>query len=161
MIKPPPLVLLVMEVHACALPSDLGSSADVPFRVIFILLPCKFYSGCCAHAGCESARVLAKQMACAPQAVCVLRGEKPDWDTAKKVLGEPNFMRSLLEFDKDNIPDSIIRKLRRYVVRYKAVMHVIFVALWSSNLCSQRLTLQATCACPCWRDMQHLLAIVL
>jgi len=52
--------------------------------------------------------------------VCVLRGEKPDWDTAKKVLGEPNFMRSLLEFDKDNIPDSVIRKLRRYVVRCKA-----------------------------------------
>ena len=49
--------------------------------------------------------------------MCVLRGEKPDWDTAKKVLGEPNFMRSLLEFDKDNIPDSVIRKLRRYVVR--------------------------------------------
>jgi len=56
----------------------------------------------------------------APQAVCVLRGEKPDWDTAKKVLGEPNFMRSLFEFDKDNIPDSVIRKLRRYVVRCKA-----------------------------------------
>ncbi|KAK9840800.1 hypothetical protein WJX81_005500 [Elliptochloris bilobata] len=49
------------------------------------------------------------------EAVCVLRGEKPDWDTAKKVLGEPAFMRSLLEFDKDNIPESIIRKLRRYV----------------------------------------------
>ena len=51
------------------------------------------------------------------QAVCVLRGEKPDWDTAKKVLGEPAFMRSLLEFDKNNIPESVIRKLRRYVAR--------------------------------------------
>ena len=49
------------------------------------------------------------------QAVCVLRGEKPDWDTAKKVLGEPTFMRSLFEFDKDNIPESVIRKLRRYM----------------------------------------------
>ena len=49
------------------------------------------------------------------QAVCVLRGEKPDWDTAKRILGEPTFMRSLLEYDKDNIPDSYIQKLRRYV----------------------------------------------
>lgn len=58
-----------------------------------------------------------KRVVLALQAVCVLRDEKPDWDTAKKVLGEPAFMRSLLEFDKDNIPEGVIRKLRRYVAR--------------------------------------------
>ena len=69
-----------------------------------------------------------KHVVPALQAVCVLRDEKPDWDTAKKVLGEPAFMRSLLEFDKDNIPEGVIRKLRRYVAcpmpssRYQMVM---------------------------------------
>jgi hypothetical protein len=38
------------------------------------------------------------------EAVCILKQEKPDWDTAKKVLSDPSFMRSLEEFDKDNIP---------------------------------------------------------
>ena len=61
------------------------------------------------------------------QAVCVLRGEKPDWDTAKKVLGEPTFMRSLFEFDKDNIPESVIRKLRRYMACLK-LKHYVFHA---------------------------------
>jgi dynein heavy chain len=34
---------------------------------------------------------------------------------AKRVLGDVNFMRSLEEFDKDNIPDAVIKKLRRYI----------------------------------------------
>ncbi|KAG2448089.1 hypothetical protein HYH02_007114 [Chlamydomonas schloesseri] len=49
------------------------------------------------------------------EAVCVLKGEKADWDTAKRLLGDSNFMRSLEEFDKDNIPDANIKKLQKYV----------------------------------------------
>ncbi|WIA13579.1 hypothetical protein OEZ85_007146 [Tetradesmus obliquus] len=49
------------------------------------------------------------------EAVCILKQEKPDWDTAKRVLGDVNFMRSLEDFDKDNIPDAVIKKLRRYI----------------------------------------------
>ncbi|KIZ07655.1 Dynein heavy chain 6, axonemal [Monoraphidium neglectum] len=49
------------------------------------------------------------------EAVCILKQEKPDWDTAKRILGEGNFMRSLEEFDKDSIPDGVIKKLRRYI----------------------------------------------
>lgn len=78
------------------------------------------------------------------QAVCVLRGEKPDWDTAKRILGEPNFMRSLLEFDKDNIPDSYIRKLRRYVasdpwarVRWTGAVYSDCEGLLNRCACSQ------------------------
>ena len=48
------------------------------------------------------------------QAVCTLKQEKPDWDTAKRVLGDSGFMRSLLEFDKDHIPDAVMRRLRKY-----------------------------------------------
>lgn len=48
------------------------------------------------------------------QAVCILKQEKADWDTAKRVLGDSGFMRSLVEFDKDHIPDAVIKKLRKY-----------------------------------------------
>ncbi|KAK9823491.1 hypothetical protein WJX72_003121 [[Myrmecia] bisecta] len=48
------------------------------------------------------------------EAVCVLKQEKADWDTAKRILGESSFMKSLLEFDKDNIPDAVIKKLKKY-----------------------------------------------
>ena len=34
------------------------------------------------------------------EAVCILRGEKPDWESAKKLLSDGNFMTSLQEFDK-------------------------------------------------------------
>lgn len=34
---------------------------------------------------------------------------------AKRVLSDTNFMRSLEEFDKDNIPDTVIHKLRKYI----------------------------------------------
>lgn len=49
------------------------------------------------------------------EAVCILKQEKPDWDTAKKVLGDTNFMKSLEDFDKDSIPDSVIKKLKKYI----------------------------------------------
>ena len=43
-----------------------------------------------------------------------MKQEKADWDTAKRVLGDSGFMRSLLEFDKDHIPDGVMKKLRKY-----------------------------------------------
>jgi dynein heavy chain len=48
------------------------------------------------------------------EAVCILKGEKPDWDTAKKVLSDSNFLKSLFEFDKDNIAESRLKKLKKY-----------------------------------------------
>ena len=35
------------------------------------------------------------------QAVNVLLQEKPDWDTAKKVLNRPTFLQDLKAYDKD------------------------------------------------------------
>lgn len=49
------------------------------------------------------------------EAICILKQEKPDWDTAKKLLSDTNFMKSLEEFDKDNIPDAVIKKLKKYI----------------------------------------------
>merc|ERR1719487_1001653 len=34
------------------------------------------------------------------EAVCVLMGEKQDWDTAKKVLGDSDFLNKLKKFEK-------------------------------------------------------------
>jgi dynein heavy chain len=49
------------------------------------------------------------------EAVCILLGEKPDWDTAKKVLSDKDFMRNLYDFDKDNIPEKTIKALKKYI----------------------------------------------
>lgn len=49
------------------------------------------------------------------EAVCVLLGEKADWETSKRVLSDPNFMRRLYDYDKDNIPSATLRKLKRYL----------------------------------------------
>jgi hypothetical protein len=39
--------------------------------------------------------------------------EKPDWPTAKKVLGDSNFLNNLKNYDKDNIPEPTIKKLQK------------------------------------------------
>ncbi|CAE8588678.1 unnamed protein product [Polarella glacialis] len=51
------------------------------------------------------------------EAVNVLLGEKPDWDTAKKVLGDSKFLEKLKGFDKDNIPVKILKQLEKYVMK--------------------------------------------
>lgn len=39
-------------------------------------------------------------------------GEKIDWSSIKVVMMEMNFLDRLKNYDKNNIPDSILRKLR-------------------------------------------------
>ena len=61
------------------------------------------------------------------EAVCVMKEVKPDkvndpagtgkkildyWGPSKRVLGDMNFLASLREYDKDNIPVSVIKKIR-------------------------------------------------
>ena len=41
--------------------------------------------------------------------------EKPDWPTAKKVLGDSQFLQNLKTYDKDNIPEPTIKKLQKYI----------------------------------------------
>merc|ERR1711871_1100583 len=48
------------------------------------------------------------------EAVCVLLKQKTDWATAKTVLSDMGFMDKLKEYDKDNIPDNILKKVRKY-----------------------------------------------
>lgn len=41
--------------------------------------------------------------------------EKADWETAKRVLGQPKFIERLLAYDADNVPDAVIEDLQRVV----------------------------------------------
>lgn len=45
-------------------------------------------------------------------AVCLLFGEKEDWDSAKKILGRMTFQSELIDFNVDNLPDRRLVKLR-------------------------------------------------
>ena len=49
------------------------------------------------------------------ETVCILKGVSTDWDSAKKLLGDGNFLKSLFEYDKDNIPEKTIKKLQKYL----------------------------------------------
>ena len=49
------------------------------------------------------------------EAVCILLGAKPDWDSAKKVLGDVNLMERLETFDKDHIKPKVIAEITKCV----------------------------------------------
>ena len=49
------------------------------------------------------------------EAVCLLLGEKMDWDTAKQVLSRGTFMDELLNYDSGNVPPDRLRKLAKYI----------------------------------------------
>jgi len=61
------------------------------------------------------------------EAVCIMKGLKPArakledgsmgsdyWETSKKMLSDYNFLKSLKEYDKDNIDPAIISKMKVY-----------------------------------------------
>ncbi|XP_063150960.1 dynein axonemal heavy chain 6 [Candoia aspera] len=49
------------------------------------------------------------------EAICILLNAKPDWATAKQLLGDSTFLKKLLEYDKENIKGAILLKLQKYI----------------------------------------------
>lgn len=49
------------------------------------------------------------------EAVCVLMNVKPEWNSAKQIMADVNFLKKLQEYNANNIPDSMIKKLKPYV----------------------------------------------
>ncbi|XP_030047949.1 dynein axonemal heavy chain 6 [Microcaecilia unicolor] len=49
------------------------------------------------------------------EAICILLNSKPDWTTAKQLLSDSNFLKRLLEYDKENIKTQLLQKLQKYV----------------------------------------------
>ena len=47
-------------------------------------------------------------------AVCVILNEKPDWPTAKLLLGDPGFLKRLINYDYNNVHDKIYTRIKRY-----------------------------------------------
>ncbi|XP_051560675.1 dynein axonemal heavy chain 6 [Myxocyprinus asiaticus] len=49
------------------------------------------------------------------EAVCILLNNKTDWASAKQVLGDGNFLKKLMDYNKDNIRPQILQKLQKYI----------------------------------------------
>ncbi|XP_063775637.1 dynein axonemal heavy chain 6 [Pseudophryne corroboree] len=49
------------------------------------------------------------------EAISILLNAKPDWTAAKQLLGDTNFLKRLLEYDKENIKPQILLKLQKYI----------------------------------------------
>ncbi|EDO31800.1 predicted protein [Nematostella vectensis] len=59
------------------------------------------------------------------ESICILLGVKPDWPSAKTMLGDAGFLKKLMDYDKDKIPDSTLRKLKKYIDNPKFVVEVV------------------------------------
>ncbi|KAG7383179.1 hypothetical protein PHYPSEUDO_003966 [Phytophthora pseudosyringae] len=70
------------------------------------------------------------------EAVCIMLGEKADWDNSKRILSRSTFMFELKEYDKDNIPQTVLKKIRKYIENPEfAVEEVKKVSRAAMSLC--------------------------
>ncbi|CAJ1086733.1 dynein heavy chain 2%2C axonemal-like [Xyrichtys novacula] len=70
------------------------------------------------------------------QAVMILLCKEPSWAEAKRQLGEANFIKTLVHFDKDNISDRVLRKIGQYCKQLDFQPDIIGkVSLAAKSLC--------------------------
>ncbi|KEP63814.1 UNVERIFIED_CONTAM: ATPase family associated with various cellular activities (AAA) domain-containing protein [Hammondia hammondi] len=48
------------------------------------------------------------------QAVCLLKGRKPTWEEAKKLLNDTTLLQQLREFDRDHLPPRLLAQLQKF-----------------------------------------------
>ena len=75
------------------------------------------------------------------EAVCILLGVKADWATAKVLLADPALPQKLLDIDKDNIPDHVSKRIRRYIDNPKFIPDE--VSKYSRACCSMCMWVRA------------------
>ena len=51
------------------------------------------------------------------EAVMIMFGCKKDWLSIKKKIGEMDFLKQVKQFDKDNIPNSTLSKVKKYIAK--------------------------------------------
>ena len=49
------------------------------------------------------------------EAVLILLGQKADWNNAKVVMADVNFLKKLEDYDKEHIPEPVLKKIKTYV----------------------------------------------
>lgn len=49
------------------------------------------------------------------EAVCILFGLKPDWNTARSMLADTQFLKKLYEYEKDGVSEGMMKKLKVYI----------------------------------------------
>ena len=70
------------------------------------------------------------------ECVCLLLGQQTNWDSAKKVLGDSQFMNKLVNYDKDNIPPKIIKGVVKYYDDPEFEPEIVMkVSLAAKSLC--------------------------
>ncbi|XP_060896803.1 dynein axonemal heavy chain 2-like [Labrus mixtus] len=70
------------------------------------------------------------------QAVMILLCKEPTWAEAKRQLGESNFIKTLVNFDKDNISDRVLKKIGQYCRQADFLPETIGkVSLAAKSLC--------------------------
>ena len=51
------------------------------------------------------------------QAVMILRQSEPTWSEAKRQLGDATFIKQLVEFDKESMPDKVLKRIGQYCAK--------------------------------------------
>ncbi|XP_077988088.1 dynein axonemal heavy chain 2-like [Glandiceps talaboti] len=70
------------------------------------------------------------------EAVMILKGGEPTWAEAKRQLGNPNFIKDLIEFDKDGMSDRVLSKIGKYCSQPDFLPDIVGrVSLAAKSLC--------------------------
>eukprot|EP00731_Ephydatia_muelleri_P001617 Em0001g1617a len=59
------------------------------------------------------------------ESICILFNTRPDWASAKQVLGDSSLMKKMIDYDKDNIPESTLKKLKKYIDNPKFLPEIV------------------------------------